>query len=114
MNDGRLANARQLIFSKKNLNSLILLPLTAFIIPSLRGTFPIQFINGANRFLLFSVLLSSYYRNKPDRKARRKKKRERRRRKHSCCILWVIYSLFVSCETQCSGTDGFARAGARC
>ena len=89
MNDGRLADARQLIFSKKNLNSLILLPLTAFIIPFLRGTLSIQFMNGSNRFLLFSVLLSSYYqkerkkkkkRNKPERKARRKKKSEKRRK----------------------------------
>lgn len=39
--NGRLAVARQLIFSKKNLNSLILLPLTAFAIPSLGGTFTI-------------------------------------------------------------------------
>ena len=86
MNDGRLADARQLIFSKKNLNSLILLPLTAFITPFLRGTLSIQFMNGSNRFLLFSVLLSSYYqkekkrRNKPEIKARRKKKSEKRRK----------------------------------
>lgn len=87
MNDGRLADERQLIFSKKNLNSLILLPLTAFIIPSLQGTFPLQFMNGTNRLLLFSGLLSSYYRHKPERKARRKKKRARRRKK----IKFMLY-----------------------
>lgn len=83
MNDGRLADARQLIFSKKNLNSLILLPLTAFITPFLRGTLSIQFMNGSNRFLLFSVLLSSYYqkeRKKKKKETNQKEKQEERKR----------------------------------
>ena len=78
MNDGRLADARQLILSKKNLNSLILLPLTAFIIPFLRGTFPIQFMSGSNRFLLFSVLLSSIKKKERNQK---EKQEERKRGK---------------------------------
>lgn len=60
---------------KLNLNSLILLPLTAFVTPSLGSTFIVQVINAMSGHFLFYVLLSSCYK-KQTRKARRKKTRK--------------------------------------
>lgn len=81
---------------KNILNFLILLPLTAFVIPSLRGTFTIQFINGTNRYFLCCFLLAIKTNKTKNRKARREKEREKKDkaiRKAVLCTVGYLQSL---------------------
>lgn len=81
---------------KNILNSLILLPLTAFVIPSLGGTFTIQFIDGTNRHFLCCFLLAIKTNKTKNRKARREKEREKKdkgKRKAVLCTVGYLQSL---------------------
>lgn len=118
LNKWRLAGARYSLSLKKNLNSPILLLLTAFVIPSLGGTFTIYFINVQINIFCFSVLRSYYkkqQKTKSKRKSKKEKKREKKKTRKSCALhCGFIDSLSVSWKkTRCRETDGLARAGAR-
>lgn len=97
LNKWRLAGARYFLL-KKNLNSPILLLLTAFVIPSLGGTFTIYFINVQINIFCFSVL-RSYYKKQQKTKSKRKSKKEKKRekkKKRGKAVLFTVGLLTVS------------------